>query len=126
MIVSLGDLPPCRASSSSCSIRSRGSYAILLPPSNAEPACDVDALTVCEADETLGVGVCLLEVALPLRPHASSSSSAADDDAATRRRESPPAEDMVDHDDAGELVVVGRGRGGERGGSSRPTIMSCG
>ena len=94
MIVSLGALPPCLASSSSWSIKSRGSNAILLPPANADPACDVDALTDCDE-----LGECLLdvgaEVLLPLSPQASpSSSSAAEEDAATRRRWSPP-EDMA-------------------------------
>lgn len=85
MMVSFGALPPCFASSSSWSIKSRGSYAILLPPANADPACDVDALAVCE-DVTLGEVECLVDP-LPLRPHASpSSSSAVDDDAATLRR----------------------------------------
>lgn len=49
MIVNLGIFPPCRPSSPSLS-RSRGSNAILLPPSKAEPACWVAAppLLVCE------------------------------------------------------------------------------
>lgn len=44
MMVSFGIFPPVLASSSSC-WRSLGSYATLLPPANAEPACEagVDA-----------------------------------------------------------------------------------
>ena len=104
MIVNLGALPPCLASSSSWSIKSLGSNAILLPPAKALPAWwDVDAWTPWE--ETLGdVECCRLEEPLlllllvvfeePFRPQASpSSSSAADEDAATRRRWRPP-EDM--------------------------------
>lgn len=104
MIVRRGAFPPCLTSSSSCSSRSRGSYAILLPPSNADPACDVDALRLGE-DECLLVGVALFS----LRPHASPSSSGWVEDAPTRRRERPPVEAMW----GGRSVYVEEGE--ERG-----------
>ena len=91
MMVSRGGLPPRRASSSSRS-RSRGSYAILLPPSNAEPAW--------RAGECGGSGreaAPPFAEAVPLKPQAlSASSSPADEaDAGTRRRERPAEELMA-------------------------------
>lgn len=89
-MVNLGAFPPCLLSSSSRS-RSRGSKAILLPPSKAEPACETEALTPWKEEE-LGVE----EWLEPLRPQASSASSfGVEAEGATRRRERPPADDMV-------------------------------
>lgn len=114
MIVRRGAFPPCLTSSSSCSSRSRGSYAILLPPSNAEPACDVDALRLGE-DECLLVEVVLFS----LRPQASPSSSAWVEDAPTRRRERPPAEAMWG---AGSVYVEERVESGEEDGADGESV----
>ena len=86
-MVNLGAFPPCLLSSSSRS-KSRGSKAILLPPSKAEPACETEALTPGKEEE-LGVE----EWFEPLRPQLSSTSSLdGEAEGATRRRERPPAE----------------------------------
>ena len=102
MIVRRGGLPPRRASSSSRS-RSRGSYAILLPPSKAEPAWRGGDWRDSEREEEpLGVD------APPLKPHAASaSSSPVVVEVGTRRRERPAAELIA-------LAVWGDGEEGRR------------
>jgi hypothetical protein len=93
MIVNRGALPPIFWSSLSLS-KSLGSKAILLPPSNADPAC---------CDEATAVG---LDVLLPLLPGPlgalgepfdivgppSTSAPDVDEPAGTLRRDNPPFE----------------------------------
>lgn len=81
MIVNLGARPPCFLSSPSLS-KSRGSKAILFPPSNAEPAC---AEEVTFIDPLADEGV--------VGPWPSSDVEVdAEPPAGTLRRESPPFE----------------------------------
>lgn len=103
MIVSRGGLPPSRASSSSRS-RSRGSNAILLPPSNAEPAWYEGEVNESDRDTEPP-----LEAEGPLMPSASSSPVEAE--AGTRRRERP-AELIAWTEDSRRR---GRRRGGGEG-----------
>jgi hypothetical protein len=90
MMVSFGVLPPCFLSSLSLS-KSRGSKAILLPPSKADPAC-CDGVTAVGLDVPLPPLLVTLEVARELFGPPSSSATVVDDDApaGTLRRDSPP------------------------------------
>lgn len=84
MIVSLGVFPPTFASSDASWVMSRGSNAILLPPSNAEPAW--------VGTEWFMGGEFLRR--LPLREGGVCSSSRREEEAFVTRRRERPAEDI--------------------------------
>lgn len=94
MIVSLGALPPPFLSSSPSRSRSRGSYAILLPPSNAEPACFAPPDVAGESVELRGDVVRGDDEPVPAGD-GSSSVVVLELPPGTRRRERPPFELIV-------------------------------
>jgi hypothetical protein len=93
MMVSRGALPPCLWSSLSRS-RSRGSKAILLPPSKADPACCDDGIAVGLDVPLPPLLTVLGELREPLDvgPLSSSTDVADEPPPGTLRRDNPPFE----------------------------------